>query len=221
MTERLRDMRNLGPASERMLAEIDVTTPDALRDMGAEEAFQRLRFQLGNVSRNALYAMRGALADRHWWEMATPEVTLVRGCPRTHGAACAAIMHAWNDENEWMPRLHDLAETEAFVAYDLFDKGFASVALADDEPIGFVCVGSEGYVYALFVADDARGKGIGTALLDGAKRYSRQGLSLSVFQANEAAQRFYVREGFREVSRTDGDNAEGLPDVLMRWDGDL
>ncbi len=42
-------------------------------------------------------------------------------------------------------------------------------------------------------------------------------LKLWTFQANEDARRFYIREGFREVRMTDGDNEEGLPDVMLEW----
>jgi putative acetyltransferase len=45
----------------------------------------------------------------------------------------------------------------------------------------------------------------------------RDRLSLWTFQANEGARRFYAREGFAEVRMTEGDNEEGLPDVLLEW----
>ena len=43
-------------------------------------------------------------------------------------------------------------------------------------------------------------------------------LELWCFQRNEAARRFYAREGFAEVEWTEGaDNDEGLPDVRLVW----
>ena len=43
-------------------------------------------------------------------------------------------------------------------------------------------------------------------------------LWLWTFQANLGAQRFYLREGFAEVRRTDGaGNDEGLPDIQYHW----
>ena len=68
----------------------------------------------------------------------------------------------------------------------------------------------------LFVRPERQGQGIGAALLDHVKqKYSE--LDLTVYRQNERATRFYEREGFREVARTDGDNEEGLPDILFRW----
>ena len=64
---RIRDMRNLGLASERMLAEIDVTNSEELAAMGALEAFRRLSFIQGRPANlNLLYAMEGALTDTDW-----------------------------------------------------------------------------------------------------------------------------------------------------------
>ena len=43
-------------------------------------------------------------------------------------------------------------------------------------------------------------------------------LWLWTFQANTGAQRFYLREGFAEIRRTDGaGNDEGLPDIQYSW----
>ena len=67
MSGRIRDMRNLGPATERMLAEVDICSPEDLRQLGAVAAYRRLKFRFGRgVSLNALHAMEGALTDRDW-----------------------------------------------------------------------------------------------------------------------------------------------------------
>ena len=50
-----------------------------------------------------------------------------------------------------------------------------------------------------------------------AKARRPEGLTLWTFVANEGARRFYAREGFVEVGRTEGENEEGLPDVLLAW----
>jgi GNAT superfamily N-acetyltransferase len=70
---------------------------------------------------------------------------------------------------------------------------------------------------ALYVARVARGQGIGTALLNDAKQV-RQSFKLWTFQLNLQAQKLYLREGFKEVSRTDGTrNEESLPDIKYLW----
>jgi GNAT superfamily N-acetyltransferase len=73
-------------------------------------------------------------------------------------------------------------------------------------------------VLALYLAPEVRGRGVGKALLDAAKE-RRERLTLWVFQRNAGALRFYAREGFAEVERTDGArNDERLPDVRMVWE---
>ncbi len=73
-------------------------------------------------------------------------------------------------------------------------------------------------VLALYLAPEARGRGVGKALLDAAKA-GRERLTLWAFQRNAAALRFYAREGFAEVERTDGaGNEAGLPDVRLVWE---
>ncbi len=74
---------------------------------------------------------------------------------------------------------------------------------------------AEGVVTALYVA--VPGQGIGKAFLDFAKT-GRDSLELWTFVANTDARRFYRREGFTEIRQTEGDNEEGLPDILLRWE---
>jgi hypothetical protein len=58
---------------------------------------------------------------------------------------------------------------------------------------------------------------VGAALLDRAKAQRSGGLTLWTFVANEGARRFYARQGFVEIGRSEGENEEGLPDLLFRW----
>lgn len=62
-------MRNLGPATERMLRDVGVNSADELRAIGAVDAFLRLQFAQSGVSLNALYAMEAALLDIDWREL--------------------------------------------------------------------------------------------------------------------------------------------------------
>ena len=62
MSTRIEDMRNLGPAMARMLAEIDILCEDDLRNFGVVEAYHRLKFRFGrHVTILALYAMEAAI----------------------------------------------------------------------------------------------------------------------------------------------------------------
>ena len=244
--ERIRDMRNLGPATERMLAAIDVTHPAELRAMGAEEAYRRLRFRHGRVSRNALHALRGALEDRDWRDCAAsdrdpaanrdmasardpasgesvaPAIRIVPGEAAHHAAPCAAILNAWIDATPWMPRIHTPESVEWFVREVVFAMRRVWVALDEDGngPAGFLALDVEDTVTALYVAEPARRAGIGSALLARAKAEAPGGLELWTFQPNAPARAFYAREGFVELRHTDGDNEEGVPDVLLRWEGE-
>jgi DNA transformation protein and related proteins len=60
-------LRNLGPASARMMAEIGIRDEAALRRIGAGEAFRRACFELPErPSFNLLWALHGAIDDRDW-----------------------------------------------------------------------------------------------------------------------------------------------------------
>ena len=59
--------------------------------------------------------------------------------------------------------------------------------------------------------------GIGSQLLEQAKRLRPNGLWLWTFQTNTGARRFYERHGFVAVAFTEGDNEEGEPDVRYHW----
>ncbi|MFD0915254.1 TfoX/Sxy family protein [Pseudahrensia aquimaris] len=64
---KIRNIRNLGPATEEMLAEVDIHSEEELREIGAVAAYQRMVFRFGrNVSLNALYAMAAGLEDVDW-----------------------------------------------------------------------------------------------------------------------------------------------------------
>ena len=76
------------------------------------------------------------------------------------------------------------------------------------------------WVDQLYVDPAMTGRGVGTALVELAKRERPDGLRLWTFASNTGAQRFYERHGFVEVRRTDGrENEERAPDILYVWGG--
>ena len=130
--------------------------------------------------------------------------------------ACAAILNRWIDDTAWMPRLHDRADVERHYRQTVFAE--RDVLVVDYEgAAAFIALSDDHYVTALYADRPMRGRGCGRALLDLAKEKHPDELKLWTFQANTDAQRFYLREGFREIRRTDGDNEEGLPDMLFEW----
>ena len=83
MPGQLADLRNLGPATARMLEEIDVTTVDALRELGAVEAYRRLKFRFGgHVTAVALYAMEAGLRGCHWLDLSPAERSALKKAAR-------------------------------------------------------------------------------------------------------------------------------------------
>ena len=59
-------LRNLGPVSDRMLADVGIHSADDLREVGAVMAFRMVRHRHAGATRHLLYALVGALDDRHW-----------------------------------------------------------------------------------------------------------------------------------------------------------
>ena len=72
-----------------------------------------------------------------------------------------------------------------------------------------------GYIEGIFVSGNAQSRRIGRQLMEHAKRLRGQ-LSLSVYQKNESAIRFYRREGFR-IERAGVDEETGEPEFTMVW----
>jgi ribosomal protein S18 acetylase RimI-like enzyme len=112
------------------------------------------------------------------------------------------------------------------IADEIFSRN-EEVWLAEDggRPVGFLAIrrsrrnGWE-VLERLYVEPEAQNQGLGTALLEQAKRLRPDGLYLWVFQQNTAARRLYERHGFRVVTLRFGvaaDNMEKEPDALYAW----
>ncbi|PCJ83012.1 MAG: competence protein TfoX [Hyphomicrobiales bacterium] len=70
MNTPIESMRNLGPATARMLAEVDIPDAETLKETGAVVAYTRLKFRFGSgASLNALYAMEAALRGCDWRDL--------------------------------------------------------------------------------------------------------------------------------------------------------
>ena len=66
-------MRNLGPASWKMLESAGIKSPHDLRERGAIAAFVAVKKAGHQPSLNLLWAIEGALSDRPWQEIARLE----------------------------------------------------------------------------------------------------------------------------------------------------
>ena len=114
----------------------------------------------------------------------------------------------------FLPVLHSHAEDVAFFAGYL-QRGWITLAEQDGELAGFM-IETPGWIEHLYLEPDRRGQGIGGVLLDAAKQRQPR-LELWCFLDNLPGRAFYVRHGFSEIRRTDGDNEAGLPDILFGW----
>lgn len=59
-------LRNLGPASQRMLEAAGISTEEDLRALGSVAAYLAVKRTGVNASLNLLWALEGALAGRDW-----------------------------------------------------------------------------------------------------------------------------------------------------------
>ena len=71
---KLNQLKGIGPKSEKSLNEIGIYNKQDLEDMGAVKAFIKLKNEANiKPGLNFLYAMVGALEDRHWADIAKTE----------------------------------------------------------------------------------------------------------------------------------------------------
>lgn len=132
--------------------------------------------------------------------------------------ACAAIINDYIDATAWLPRVKSRDEIAGFFNPALLESRAVLVAEADGGDVVAYMSVSDGWVYALYLADEFRGRGIGKALLDRAKALDPGGLELTMFEPNPARS-FYAREGFFELSeRRNDDTEEGVPVLTLRWE---
>jgi ribosomal protein S18 acetylase RimI-like enzyme len=102
-------------------------------------------------------------------------------------------------DDAWAARL-------AAPALGAYQQGWPFAAQLDGTPVGLSWVKMEGAaasLYQVWVAPEARGRGVGAALLDAAITWARarkaNALHLSVTSGDGAAARLYRRAGFVDV----------------------
>lgn len=83
--------------------------------------------------------------------------------------------------------------------------------------LGFVGL-MENYIAGLFVEKNFHSQGIGRKLLDCCKSLKRE-LTLSVYEKNQKAYSFYIREGFQVVEKKIDENTNEI-ELVMYWRGD-
>lgn len=137
---------------------------------------------------------------------------------RDDAPSVVEIFNRARAEMTYLPILHTAAETTDFIT-SLVRRGGVWVAKIGGKAVAFMEI-QDGWLNHLYVSPDCQNRGIGKRMLDEAKRQRPEGLSLMVFEENTNAIRFYEREGFLLVEKTNQEqstNEEQLADRKYRW----
>ena len=112
----------------------------------------------------------------------------------------------------WLAGLHTPDEDRWFYRERMFNKCTLWGTFDDDRLSGLIAFRDD-WIEQLYVLPEAQGRGVGSALLEIARRTSDR-LQLWTFQRNAQARRFYEARGFSLVEETDGaGNEEKEPDA--------
>ncbi|MCR2033665.1 GNAT family N-acetyltransferase [Anaerofustis stercorihominis] len=99
--------------------------------------------------------------------------------------------HSFIDENYFINN-HDIVK-------EMIPKAEVYIYKKDEKVIGFIGL-DKGYIAGLFIDDNHKRLGIGSKLIDFAKSKYAQ-LSLFVFKENHNALNFYLKHGFKIISK--------------------
>lgn len=131
------------------------------------------------------------------------------------GVKMSNLMADWIAQTPWMPNVHS-AEAAAGFGDWLCRVADVQILRVGSEFAGFYAF-QDDVLQAFYLMPDHRGKGVGSEIM-AQIQMDKPKIVLWTFQANKAAQRFYMRFGFVEVERTDGaGNDENLPDIKYEW----
>ncbi len=125
------------------------------------------------------------------------------------------MMEIWLEGNL---QAHSFVEKEYWkVHFEAVRQGILQAEVfvfEENEILGFLGLAGGGYIAGLFVKEGCRGRGIGKALLEWAKK-RQESLTLQVYERNAGALRFYIREGFSVVGTQRDENGE--KEFVMEW----
>ena len=129
-----------------------------------------------------------------------------------------AVMQIWLDTNI---KAHDFIPKEYWENnYEIVKEILpdAEIYVHEDDTAGFIdgFIGlTDNYIAGIFVKEDKQSKGIGKQLLNYVKNI-KSNISLSVYQKNTKAVRFYKREQFQIVSEN-VDDITNEKEFIMEW----
>ena len=140
---------------------------------------------------------------------------MIRRATRDDAEAISRVFVRARDDMTYLPRIVD--EHRPLLGGWFLDRDEMWVEEEEGVVVGFIGINGEELTH-INVDPGAQNRGVGTALLDQAKRLRPDGLELWVFQKNVGARRFYERHGFPLARLTDGaGNMEKEPDAFYEW----
>jgi putative acetyltransferase len=146
-----------------------------------------------------------------------PAFTLRRYRPSDEDASVALWLRSWEAAYPELDFAARVAWWRERWRSELLPAAAVVVAETDDVMLGFVTVDARTlYLDQLVVAPTHWRSGIGTALIDAAKRISPSGLDLDVNADNARAIAFYGRHGFA-LGGTGVNAISGKPINRMTW----
>jgi putative acetyltransferase len=110
-------------------------------------------------------------------------------------AVCRIYIDAKRDELEFESSKFGITPLDQDAIILAAFKESEVLVFESDEVLGFAAI-FDGQLRALFVHSDARGEGVGNALLNAVLAGTSKSLSLNVAKSNMNARRFYERNGF-------------------------
>jgi len=111
---------------------------------------------------------------------------------------------------------HTFIEDQAYFRDVILVMNEAWVVKVNGIPAAFMAIADD-FIDQLYVDPDHQRFGIGTALLDHAKRMSPNHLWLYTLQINTNGRAFYEKNGFRAVKFGVSPPPESEPDVEYHW----
>ena len=131
---------------------------------------------------------------------------------------CESAVMMWRESKEkalGIKDKHSFTEHKKFLDNILRKNYEVFIAIEKNEVAGLIAF-NETEVNQLYIHNNYQNRGIGKTLLDIAKSYSKEKLTLFTFEINKKAQRFYERNGFTIIARGNV-NEENLDDIKYEW----
>jgi GNAT superfamily N-acetyltransferase len=149
--------------------------------------------------------------------MKTHAISIERAAPNDAAEITSLYLASRAEALRYLRRLYTDKQILTWIEGTVMTRSRVWVARRDGRIVGFVALeGDE--LHHLYLLPGHYRQGIGTQLLDLAKRESPGRLRLFTFQRNTRARQFYEANGFNIVDQSEGSrNEEEEPDIQYEW----